>query len=334
MPDRRPPAASPAAASAFASAPPGAGRIIRVGSAMTGNAYLPEHFAYVEYFRSVPDIDFVSLPRGERVRAGEFDLELKYTGLDPFWMPAEVPVIHEYSSLSTGAFARTRNLVKRICNRRPALRVFLMPEVRDGFGFRDDVPSLLRGMGVDDAFFDVPRPAAPDVDLVYCGSVTRSRDVHLLLAACLRRGLSIRVIGEPEPAILEAFRGQPGIEFTGRVPRAEIPGLLVRARCAVNITPDVYPFNVQESTKVLEYCAVGLPVITNFYAWIRRFEQDTGGRFLDLGADFSGLDHAAIERFGFVTPDVGAYRWARVIERSGLAAAIRTLAAAPARGAP
>lgn len=299
--------------------------MIRIASKVTGNAYLPEHYAYADYFARTPDIEFVSLPAAAPVRAGEFDYELRYTGLDPFWRPAAVPVIHEYGSLSTGAFAHGRNHVKRLLNRTPVLRVFLMPAVRDGFGFTDGVPSLCRGMGVDEGFFGVTRPAAPEFDLVYCGSVTRSRHVHLLLSAAQRQGLSILVIGEPELAIHEAFRDTPGIMFTGRVPRNDIPGLLVRGRCAVNITPDVYPFNLQESTKVLEYCAAGLPVITNFYPWIRQFEQDTGGRFLDLGDDFAGLVRATLEGFDFVTPDVSPYRWDAVIERSGLVRALRSL---------
>lgn len=292
---------------------------------MTGNAYLPEHYAYVDYFARVPDIDFVSVPPGTPVLPGEFDLELRYTGLDPFWRPATVPVIHEYGSLSTGAFARGRNLVKKCVNRRPVLRIFLMPAVRDGFGFQDAVPSVCRGMGVDGAFFSALRPACPEFDMVYCGSVTRSRHVDRMLAAACREQVSMLVIGEPEPAILEEFRGAPGITFTGRVPRADIPGLLVRARCAVNITPDLYPFNLQESTKVLEYCAAGLPVITNFYPWIRDFERDMKGRFLDLGDDFSGLSRPAWESFAFVTPDVSRYRWDSVIERSGVVEAFRAL---------
>lgn len=299
--------------------------MIRIASSVTGNAYLPEHHAYVAYFAQVPDIDFVSLPQGSLPTPGEFDVELRYTGLDPFWRPAPLPVIHEYGSLSTGSLPHLRNSLKKRCNRRPLLRIFLTPDVCDEFGFHDPVPSLCRGMGVDDGFFGVARPSIPEFDLVYCGSVTQSRHVHLLLAAVQRQGLTILVVGEPEPAIHAAFRDSPGITFTGRVSRVDIPGLLVQARCAINITPDIYPFNLQESTKVLEYCAAGLPVITNFYGWIRRFEKDNRGRFLDLGDDFSGLDRAAIEAFDFVTPDVAAYRWTAVIERSGLVEALRGL---------
>lgn len=306
--------------------------MIRIASSVTGNAYLPEHSAYVDYFATVPDIDFVSVPAGTPLSPSDFDIELKYTGLDPFWRPTPLPVIHEYGSLSTGAFARGRNLVKRLANRRPRLRVFLMPEVRDGFGFGDGVPTVLRGMGVDRAFYEVARPASPDVDLVYCGSITRSRHVDRLLEAVRRQGLTILVVGEPEPAIHEAFRDVPGITFTGRVPRAEIPGLLVRARWAVNITPDLYPFNLQESTKVLEYCAAGLPVVSNFYPWVNRFQADAGGRFLDLGPDFSGLDRGRLESFDFRVPEIGAYRWDRVIEASGLAQALRALGRATATG--
>jgi hypothetical protein len=43
---------------------------------------------------------------------------------------------------------------------------------------------------------------------------------------------------------------------------------LVQARAGLNLVPAHRPYTVQTSTKVLEYLAVGLPVVSNRYPWM------------------------------------------------------------------
>jgi glycosyltransferase involved in cell wall biosynthesis len=54
------------------------------------------------------------------------------------------------------------------------------------------------------------------------------------------------------------------------VPQAEVPDWLLRARAGLNLMPERTPLVQQTSTKVLEYLAVGLPVLSNDYLWARQ----------------------------------------------------------------
>ncbi len=67
------------------------------------------------------------------------------------------------------------------------------------------------------------------------------------------------------------FQAFNHITVTGKVPHHEVPAHLRRARCALNLVPDQIPYSEQTSTKLLEYCAIGLPVISTDYRWVRNF---------------------------------------------------------------
>jgi hypothetical protein len=72
---------------------------------------------------------------------------------------------------------------------------------------------------------------------------------------------------------------------------------------------------MQDSTKILEYCAAGLGVITNRYFWVDDFESKTKARFLDLNAV---KERADVENFNFIVPDMKEFDWQVVIESSGV----------------
>jgi hypothetical protein len=57
----------------------------------------------------------------------------------------------------------------------------------------------------------------------------------------------------------------------GPVSRDQLPEIYKNARFGLNYTPDIYPYNVQTSTKTLEYLASGLGVISNKYKWSEFF---------------------------------------------------------------
>ena len=72
------------------------------------------------------------------------------------------------------------------------------------------------------------------------------------------------------PADLEGtLRLTPGVHCTGRIAQDQVPAQLLRARAGLNLMPERLPLAMQTSTKVLEYLAVGLPVLSNDYAWAR-----------------------------------------------------------------
>ena len=178
--------------------------------------------------------------------------------------------VHEYASASVGRLPGLKDRLKRWQHPRPDHRVFLSEWVRERMGFDDGVPDSLRDMGVPAAFLEACPPDAPDHDLVYLGEMSRLRGFLPVLQAISQAGLQLLLIGQV-PADLEGVLSlTPGVRCTGRIPQSEVPTQLLRARAGLNLMPDRLPLSMQTSTKVLEYLAVGLPVLSNDYPWARR----------------------------------------------------------------
>lgn len=197
--------------------------------------------------------------------------------------------VHEYASASVPPHARAKDVLKRWLQPRPHHRVFQNTWVRDRIGFSDGVPHTLRDMGVPRSFLATKAGGAPEFDLVYLGETSRLAAFLPALAALLEAHLSLLVVGSvaaPLQALLAKFAN---VRCIGRVPQAEVPAQLLRARAGLNLMPPQLPFTEQTSTKVLEYLAVGLPVISNDYAWARHIAAQFPGRVhITPGLDAAG----------------------------------------------
>lgn len=177
--------------------------------------------------------------------------------------------VHEYASASVGRWPALKDLVKRWNTTRPDHRIFLNEWVRNRLGLDDSVPCSLRDMGVPPAFLQATVTRPVDHDLVYLGEMGRLRAFLTVLQAISQAGLKLLLVGQV-PKDLEGFmRLTPGITCTGRLDQQQVPAQLLRARAGLNLMPDRLPLSQQTSTKVLEYLAVGLPVLSNDYAWAR-----------------------------------------------------------------
>ena len=116
-------------------------------------------------------------------------------------------------------------------------------------------------------------PAAPSEHLtqvLYSGTVGLAQGVGTLLDAAellARDGsdLGVRVVGDgAEREQLErsaAERSLANVTFSGRLPAAEIPGIIAAADIAVMSLVDVPLFEDAVPTKLLEYLAAGKPVV-------------------------------------------------------------------------
>ena len=177
--------------------------------------------------------------------------------------------VHEYASASVGRLPGLKDRLKRWRHPRPDHRVFLNEWVRERMGFDDGVPCSLRDMGVPADFLQAGGAQVIDHDLVYLGEMGRLRHFLPTLQALSQAGLKLLLVGQL-PADLEGvLRLSPGVQCTGRIAQSEVPAHLLRARAGLNLMPERLPLSMQTSTKVLEYLAVGLPVLSNDYAWAR-----------------------------------------------------------------
>lgn len=177
--------------------------------------------------------------------------------------------VHEYASASVGRAPALKDHLKRWQHPRPDHRIFLNEWVRHRLGFDDGVPCSLRDMGVPPAFLKATGTQPVDHDLVYLGEMGRLRAFLPVLQAISQAGLRLLLIGQLPDDLQGFVQLTQGITCTGRVDQPAVPAQLLRARAGLNLMPDRPPLSQQTSTKVLEYLAVGLPVLSNDYAWAR-----------------------------------------------------------------
>lgn len=282
-------------------------------------ALLPDIDAYVKYLNQDPFFqayDSRSLTDGYDLK--DFDAIWEFKGLGGD-RPENQLLIHEYASLSTGRFAKLKNLVKSIKNPKPDLRVFLNQDVRDGFYFRDGIDQIFRDMGLDQQFIDVPKPKK-EFDFIYVGSVSKEREIDKLLHSFTQHKQGkLHLVGTIEDdEIYTTYKDHPDITFVGRVDYADIPELASKAVYGINYIPNKYPYTLQTSTKMLEYSALDLKIISTDYKWARDFERKHGSKFyyLNEAMDFNLTN---IDKFEFKNNfNAADYTWDKVFEQAQL----------------
>jgi uncharacterized SAM-binding protein YcdF (DUF218 family)/glycosyltransferase involved in cell wall biosynthesis len=133
----------------------------------------------------------------------------------------------------------------------------------------------------------------------YVGGVHKWVDQELLVAAAAARpDLTFALIG-PAQTDVSALEGCSNVHLLGKRPHAEVPSYIKGFDVALvpytlsDYTASVYP------TKVNEYLAMGVPVVSTDLPEIRRFNADHGDIVAiarDAGALVRAIDEAAGER--------------------------------------
>jgi hypothetical protein len=190
--------------------------------------------------------------------------------------------VHEYASASVPPAAGLKDRIKRWTHPVPQHRIFQSEWVQGRMGLDDGVPCSFRDMGVPATFLDAKRNAVGDFDLVYLGETSRLMAFSGALRAIREAGLSLLVVGAIDDRVRAVARDA---QCAGRIPQENVPSQLLRARAGLNLMPNRLPFSQQTSTKVLEYLAVGLPVLGNDYAWFRRTAAQFPGRLKAVDVD-------------------------------------------------
>ena len=236
-----------------------------IGIPLSQYAYTPEAYAYEKYLKK----------RGHQIQLDyeldpDNDINIYFMGTRPFWKKKEGRAIeiHEYQSLSTPPYARFKNFSKKLVNKQPSGRIFLNNFVQYDLNFTDDIPYIYRDMGVDEALFQRPNEN-PLYDIVYCGSIA-GRNGLIEVLRRLAGNYKVVVVGQVSDLERSLLKHE-NITILGRVERKDLPEIYRNARYGLNFTPNIYPYNIQTSTKTLEYLASGLQVISNRYLWAEQF---------------------------------------------------------------
>ena len=286
-----------------------------------GDAYLPELQAYADFVQAA----------GHQAQVHRHVETIPADAAVLWWLCGQVGPrlaqryasafhIHEYASASVPPLAWLKDRVKRWRQARPQYRLYQNEWVRQRMGFGDTVPSELRDMGVSPDLLDRPAaPSKPEFDFVYLGEMRRLRHFLPLFDAIAQIGHRVLLVGQIPDELWARLRRHAWLETTGRVPHAQVPALLRRARLGLNLVPDQLPYTEQTSTKLLEYCAAGLRVISTDYPWVRGFEQRHGARFAYLpcrGSTAVYRNHlaAAVKTHeALVVPDLSSLAWPRLL---------------------
>ena len=283
------------------------------------HVYLPEISAYKSYLaKQHPTVQTFESTDLQTYSPTDYDILWHFMGQDIKGQGNYV--VHEYNSLSTQPFASTKNFIKRMINARPDQRVFLNEIVSKAFNFKDSVPHFLRDMGVDDAFYSTKLSHTPQYDFICVGGLNREPTISQFLEHFSQKmsDATLLLVGDAPAILKQRFRHAENITFKGRVSYQDIPNLMAQAKYGLNLMPDIYPFNIQTATKVLEYAALNLPIISTNYQWIKDFENDYKTTCFKLSANMENLSLQKLHQFEFKIPDISSLRWHNVIEQSGI----------------
>lgn len=278
---------------------------MRIAFVHNSKAFLPEAEAYTRYFSGLGyECGVISPAELRRIRP---DVEWHFMGTDTGLKKNAAFVIHEYSSASMPPFADLKNKVKKFFNVKPDYRLFLNEYVKESFQFNDKVPYGYRDMGINKEWLnDVP--AKKEYDFIYVGELRQGLEDLLDKL----KGQKVLVVSNNYQKFQQENNG---VAFVGPVPHAEVHNLIRKARFGINYMPDVAPFIWQTSTKVLEYCACKVPVVSSGYPWMWEFEEKYGGKYFFIDHDFS-LE--AVQNFNYEFPDLTEWTWEKQIEKSGI----------------
>ena len=282
-------------------------KIMKVAICLRPSAYLPEAYAYQSYLNSKNvEVELVN----DDYYGNDIDIKLNFLGFSFFSnYKRSFKQIHEYGSLSTPPFSFLKDEVKKYFNSTPDARIFLNPRVHEKFNFINDRPFMYRDMGIDKLFF-CSNNAKKVYDVVYCGGerIGLMENIDNLL----KFGLKIIVVGSFSASFNNHYRNVSNITFTGKLNRVDISKIYQISVAGLNYTPNIFPYNIQTSTKTLEYCAAGLNIISNQYEWVDQFVRSYNSKFLWIQNIKSRSD---IESFNYITPDVSNLEWDYLLDK-------------------
>ena len=160
-----------------------------------------------------------------------------------------------------------------------------------------------------------------DYDLIYSGTSFRRFGLINALTKLSKNGFKIAVVGKfsrEKVDILKNFN----INYLGQFKRSEMPKIYKIANGGLNFTPDIYPYNLQNSTKIKEYCASGLNILSNKYHWVEEFELKNQAKFLWYNPDMTVDD---FYNFKFKIPDMQKFEWNNILRECNLLNFIRSI---------
>ncbi|MBC7826718.1 MAG: hypothetical protein H7122_03150 [Chitinophagaceae bacterium] len=286
-------------------------------------AFLPALQGYTQFF-SKYNIQITSCTARDLPRL-KCDVEWHFMGIDRL-NKTDAIKIHDYASASTPPFANLKNKLKTQFNTRPDYRLFPNQFIYKSFGFGDKVPFGFRDVGISQIVSENIPAANKEFDFIYLGEM-RSRRLNPLIKCFTKGAISKRNIlflSRDYAKIADALKEYHNIQFKGPVAAGEVNHFIQSSRFGINYIPNIEPFNQQTSTKLLEYAANKIPIVSTRYPWIENFQNKFGGNYFYLNNDLSNFTWEAVNEASYAFPDLDEWTWEHQIRQSGVLEFIST----------
>jgi glycosyltransferase involved in cell wall biosynthesis len=230
--------------------------------------------------------------------------------------------VHEYFSSSVPPWRRWKNWSKSFFSAQPDFRLFLNEYVKKAYSIHDHIPFGYRDMGIPEEWLAADAALhEKEYDFVYTGDFSPVRNLQPLLN-CFATGLlkdrSLLLIGVGYEYLQTIYGRYTNIVFMGPLPHHTMDAYILKARFGINYVTDIQPFNRQTSVKLLEYLALGLPVISTRYSWIEQFQQQYGGNYFFMEPRLGNFSWENITNFSYSPPDLSNWTWEKQIRGCGV----------------
>ena len=244
----------------------------------TKNAYLPEIVVYKDVFQDYKlDAQVIDKPNKEILE--KFHIIWMFMGIDVLGKNRnDQLLIHEYQSASVRPFPRLKDKIKKIINKYPDVRIFQNAQVQNSLGFNSNIHTYMRPMGFRKNIFVNENIYNKKIkyDFVYVGTLNKRKSTikYLLDIGKAFVNRKILIIGYvPDKIKRDLYKVNINFYFTGTVSYDAVPKLLKECEFGLNFVPDEYPYNQQDSTKLIEYSVLGLKIISTDNPIAREFQQ-------------------------------------------------------------
>lgn len=232
-----------------------------------GKAIYPELPAYAQFLSDGYECEQISLKK----LLGKEDLAEAICWMMMGHYPQKIKarlVIHDYRSLSVGKLHWVKDKIKKYTNAVPDLRIYPNKAIEAVMGFSDHVPHFYIPVGIADYAKDYVALSfeEKECDFCYIGVMSNERKISLILDSFLKRfgtTKTFHLYGVPEDSLEQRYKAHRNIVFKGKRPQKEVFESLKKARVAVNYFPNYFPHTLQTPTKLLEYGALGMRILSN-----------------------------------------------------------------------
>ncbi len=292
--------------------------VIKILFRRSDKAYLPEIDAYINYFNESDQMIAYDSLKMKNLNINDFDVIWEFMGFGGKQVNDRQLLIHEYASSSIGQLAKIKNFMKSKFSVKPDIRIFLNEQVKKQFYFKDNIKYCYRDMGVKKVLNK--KTNKKDYDFVYIGQVSKERGLHKFLNAFSKKNNGTLVlVGNYETDLYDKYSKYENIIFTGKLSHDEVIKVASRCKYGINLIPDKHPYNIQTSTKLLEYLSLGLKIITTDYFWVNSFEKEYGLSFFKLDYNNMCFDKMKVEKYPYrIDVDMNLFLWQKILDDSNI----------------